>query len=227
MKCKFGAIVVDGRNKLGGHVASKNRAGAYWRTKVTPMNPNTSYQAEVRNRLSTLSSAWRGIGAAAILQWNNAVDLFKSTDIFGDIRRPTGLNLYQMLNNNLIRIGIAPITMPPLPVALPVIITGVLTAVSAGAIIVTFTEDPVITDSEIEVAATPALSPGKSFVKAEFRRIGLMPAIVANVTTLTTIYGAKFGPVGAADMKIFVKMHQVSKTTGQAGIPVIYSCIIT
>jgi len=227
MKCKFGAIVVDGRNKLGGHVASKNRAGAYWRTKVTPMNPNTSYQAEVRNRLSTLSSAWRGLGSAVILQWNNAVDLFKSTDIFGDIRRPTGINLYQMLNNNLVRIGIAPITTPPLPVALPVIITGVLTAAPAGAIIVTFTEDPVITDSEVDVSATPAISAGKSFVKAEFRRIGLMPAIVSNVTTLTTIYNTKFGPVGAAGQQIFVKMQQVSKTTGQAGIPVIYSCIIT
>ncbi|MDO9579203.1 MAG: hypothetical protein Q7J06_01340 [Bacteroidales bacterium] len=227
MKCKFGAIVVDGRNKLGGHVASKNRAGAYWRTKVTPMNPNSPYQAEVRNRLSTLSSAWRGLGADVILQWNSAVDLFKSTDIFGDVRRPTGFNLYQMLNNNLVRIGIAPITTPPLPVALPVIITGVVTAVAATSLIVTFTEDPVITASEVEVWATPALSVGKSFVKSEFRRIGLMPAIVSNVATLTTLYNAKFGAVGAAGLKLFIKMQQISKTTGQAGIPVIYSCEIS
>jgi len=47
MKMKFGAIVVDGRGKIGGHVASKNRGGAYLRTKVTPSNPQTGYQAAV------------------------------------------------------------------------------------------------------------------------------------------------------------------------------------
>jgi len=227
MKVKWGAIVVDGRNKIGGHVASKNRAGAYFRTKVTPTNPNTSYQADARNRLSTRATAWGGLGAAGVLLWNSAVDLFKSTDIFGDIRKPTGINLYQMLNNNLVRIGIAPITTPPLPVALPVIITGELAAVHAGAVTVTFTEDPVVTASEVEVWATPALSVGKSFVKSEFRRIGLMPAIVTHVTTLTTLYNDKFGAVGAAGLKLFVKMQQISKTTGQAGIPVIYSCVIS
>ena len=29
MKMKWGALVVDGRGKIGGQVASKNRAGAY------------------------------------------------------------------------------------------------------------------------------------------------------------------------------------------------------
>lgn len=227
MKIKFGAIVTDGRGKIGGHVALKNRAGAYMRTKVTPMNPNTSYQADARNRFSTRSTAWAALGSAVILTWNNAVDLFKKTDIFGDIKKPTGFNLYQMLNNNLVRIGVAPITIPPVPVSLPVITTGVLTAVHAGAIIVTFTADPDVAVTEVEVAATPALSVGKSFVKSEFRRLGLMPAIVTHVTTLTTIYNAKFGAVGAAGKKIFVSMKQVSKTTGQMGIPVIYSCTIS
>lgn len=226
MKIKWGALVTDGRNKIGGHVASKNRAGAYLRTKVTPMNPNTSYQAGVRNRLSTISAGWSALGAALILAWNSAVELFKTTDIFGDIKSPTGFNLYQRLNNNLIRIGIAPITTPPTPVALPVIITGVLSAVAGGAIKVTFTSDPDITATEIEVAATPAISAGKSFVKSEFRRIGLMPAIVAHEAVLTTLYNAKFGPVGAVGKKIFVSMKQVSKVTGQMGIPVIYSDVI-
>ena len=39
MKIKFGSEVVDGRGKIGGHVYSKNKGGAYKRTKVTPSNP--------------------------------------------------------------------------------------------------------------------------------------------------------------------------------------------
>ena len=37
MKTKFGAIIVAGSGKINGFVASKNRAGAYLRTKVTPV----------------------------------------------------------------------------------------------------------------------------------------------------------------------------------------------
>lgn len=226
MKMKFGAIVVDGRGKIGGHVASKNRAGAYLRTKVTPVNPNTAFQAAVRNRLSTLSTAWGGLTAAQRLLWNNAVAAFKKTDIFGDIRNPTGFNLYQKLNNNLTRIGEAAIDVPPLPVELPVIETGVLAATNAGAMTLTFTEDPDETASAVEISATPALSPGISFVKSEFRVIGLMPALAAHVSDLAALYTAKFGAIGAVGQKIFIQCRQVSTVTGQAGVPVIYSDII-
>jgi len=226
MKMKFGAIVVDGRGKIGGHVVSKNRAGSYLRTKVTPVNPNTAYQAAVRNRLSQLATAWAGLTAAQRLLWNNAVSAFKKTDIFGDIKNPTGFNLFQKLNNNLSRIGIAQISVPPLPVELPTITTGVLAATNAGVMTVTFTADPSVAATEVEIEATPALSPGISFVKSEFRVIGKMPVIVAHAADIAALYTAKFGAIGAVGQKIFIRMKQISKTTGQAGVPVIYSDLI-
>jgi len=58
MKIKFGAIVVAGSGKIGGHVASKNRGGAYLRTKVTPTNPNSPAQAGARALLASLSTGW-------------------------------------------------------------------------------------------------------------------------------------------------------------------------
>jgi hypothetical protein len=225
MKIKFGSLVVAGSGKIGGHVASKNRGGAYLRTKVTPSNPNTASQAGARNRLATIATAWRGLTDAQRLQWNGAVTGFKGTDIFGDIKNPSGFNLYQMLNNNLTLTGVANINVPPLPVALPAITTGVVAAAHGGALTVTFTSDPSVIASVIAVFATPAQSQGKSFVKSEFRFIGLMPAVVAHATTLTTLYNAKFGAVGAAGEKTFIKLMQISNVTGQAGIPVIYSAI--
>ena len=197
------------------------------RTKVTPLNPASSYQTAIRNRLSTVSAAWRTLTPAQIHAWNAGTQAFAKTDVFGDIKNPSGVNLHQALNNNLLRIGVAAITTPPLPVALPVIETGVLAAAHAGAITVTFTNDPVITASVIEVYATPAMSPGRSFVKSELRLIGLMPTIAAHVTTLTTLYNTKFGAVGAAGQKTFVMMRQISNVSGQAGIGVILSCINT
>lgn len=227
MKAKFGAIVVAGRGKIGGHVASQNRAGAYFRTKVTPSNPQTSYQTEARNRLAAISTAWCALGAVLILAWNNAVGKFKGTDVFGDIKNPSGFNLHQRLNNNLVRIGESVIDTPPLPEAIPVITTGVLTAAANSTIEITFTDDPDVTGSVVEVYATPAMSPGRSAVSSELRRLGNMPAIVTHVADISTLYNAKFGAVGSAGQKIFISLKQVSTTTGQAGIPVTYSCIIS
>ena len=172
MKMKWGALVVDGRGKIGGQVASKNRSGAYLRTKVTPVNPRSGSQITVRNRLSGLSQGWRGLTAANRAAWNSAVSDFAKTNIFGDLVNPTGFNLYQRLNNNLLRIGEAALSTPPAPSSIDDIVIGALTAAAAaGTVSLAYTASAG-SGSEIEVYATPPLSAGVSFVKTEYRLIG-------------------------------------------------------
>jgi hypothetical protein len=225
MLIKWGALVTAGSGKIGGQVVTSNRAGSVLRTKVTPTNAQTPAQTAARNLLSSISSSWKTLTQAQIALWNAAVSSYKKTNIFGDTVSPSGFNLYQALNNNLSRIGEAMLTTPPVPVSIPVITTGVLTATHAGAIIVTFTTDPSLTDSVMEVWATASMSPGKSYVKSDFRRIGRVASLAAHVATLTTMYNAKFGAVGAAGEKTFVQLVQTSSETGQQGTPVVYSAI--
>lgn len=100
MKVKWGMMMTDGRGKLGGQVASKNRSGSYVRTKVTPVNPNTSYQSAVRQRLGSLSTEWGNLSEEERLAWNESANSgqWNKTDIFGDARRPTGKNLFTGIN---------------------------------------------------------------------------------------------------------------------------------
>jgi hypothetical protein len=226
MRILFGSIVVAGSGKIGGHVASKNRGGTYMRTRVTPANPQSVDQTKSRNRLSSISSLWKTLDAATVAAWNAVVESWKGTNVFGNTITPSGFNLFQKLNNNLVRIAESEITDPPVPEEVPVIITGVLTATEATSIEVTFSTDPIITDSAIVVAATPAIPASQSFVKNKFCEIGLMPALETHVTDLTSLYEDRFGEVGEAGKKIFVKMQQIVKATGQAGIPVVYECVI-
>jgi len=166
MKIKFGALVIAGRGKIGGHVASRNRGGAYLRTKVTPVNPSTVYQAAVRNRLAGISTDWRALTAAQRLAWNAAVSDFAKTDIFGDLRNPSGFNLHQKLNNNLVNCGEAQLTAPPLPCAVDFLTSLSLTA-DYTLQTMTLTYAPAISAThKILVFATPAISPGISFVKS-------------------------------------------------------------
>lgn len=221
MKTKFGAIIVDGRGKLGGHVASKNRHGSYLRTKVSPAQPSSTYSANVRSRLSSISQSWRGLLESARTLWNNAVADFKSTDIFGDIKNPSGFNLYQMLNNNLVNTGTAMITTPPQPVAVGTFDT--LSHVddnSSNSVIVSFTVGGVAAipaGHKALLFATEAISGGKNFVKSELRQIAVLAPADTSPYTASTVYNAKFGAVGSVGKKIVIGMKLINTTTGQAG----------
>ena len=226
MKCKFGAIITEGRGKINGFVASRNRAGAYMRTKVTPVNPNTSYQATVRARLAARSQAWSGLTASQRLAWNSAVQDFAKTDIFGDLQNPSGFNLYCGLNNNLLNISESALSVPPTPQAV-INFTSFSAAAAAGAQTLTLTFAAAIAVTEkILVFATPAVSAGKEFVKPLYRQIDVLTSVETSPHSAETEYIARLGAIGEAGAKIFVKLVPVSVASGQQGIGVIASCLI-
>jgi hypothetical protein len=227
MKIKWGALVTDGSGKLGGHVASSNSSGSYLRTKVTPTNRNTEAQTEVRGRLSAISSAWKGLSEAAVKAWNSAVSDFSSTDIFGDVKNPSGFTLYQKLNNNSLRNGGAAISTPPKPVSVPYATTFTPSVVHAGAVSIIFAVSPVPAGQVYEIKATKAMSTGVSFVKSEYRIISHLAAAEATPYVATSDYTAVFGTPGAAGEKVFFEVRICNLATGQMGAKIQASCIIS
>lgn len=111
---KWGMMVVDGRGKLGGHVLTKSRNGASVRTKVTPTNPQTSYQQANRATFGQLSSNWTSLSEAERQSWNEAVQEWQKTNIFGDLKSPAGRDLYISLNRNILQAGGTEIDVPPI-----------------------------------------------------------------------------------------------------------------
>ena len=217
MKLKFGAIITDGRGKIGGHVASKNRAGAYLRTKVTPSNPNTVAQVQARSILASLSQTWQTLTDSQRSGWNEAVKEWGTTDIFGDIKNPSGINLFVKLNANLLSIGRP--TLSDVPAKGEVPQTTILSAVlsrATGTIEIYFNNN--LADGYVGlVRATPTLSPGVSFVKSEFRVIG-NKEVANDVVALSGDYGAKFGtPSVGANVYVSVQFVLLNgqKTTEQ------------
>lgn len=218
MKMKWGALVVDGRGKIGGQVASKNRSGAYLRTKVTPVNAQTTFQQAVRSRLAGLSSDWRSLTQAKRDAWNAAVSSFAKTNIFGDIVNPTGKNLYNGLNQNLLNIGESAISTPPTPVA--IVETGALTltmedpTVAADVSIVCAAID---SDQDYLVFGSAQVSPGIGFFKNRYRQIMVHAGADGATIDATSAYIAKFGNPQTGRKASF-KVVPVVTATGQAGV---------
>lgn len=54
-------IFSEMRGSAGGLTISRNRGGQYARARVTPVNPNTSFQQDVRNALGGAQVEWRTV----------------------------------------------------------------------------------------------------------------------------------------------------------------------
>ena len=225
-KIKFGSFITDVRNKVGGQVYSKNRGGAYVKNKVSPSQPRTAAQTTARARLTTFAQGWRSLTATQAAAWNAAVGNYLKTDVFGDLKTPSGENLYCKLNINLAQAGIAAITTPPLPIAVvgPVTMTPAFAAGAATGTI-TFTATPVPANTTWLVFGTAQLSPGRFSVNSAYRLFTTIAAAGTSPANIVAAYTAKFGTL-VAGQKIFIKIVPVSTTTGIKGQAITASAIV-
>lgn len=219
MLIEWGAMVVNGSGKLGGHVASRNKAGSYFRTKTTPLNPQTSSQLGVRASLSALAQQWKSLTAAEQLAWNTAVGSFATTQIFGSSKSISGISLFVRINQNIGLAGGTTILVPPAVITVASLTSLSLTAVGGGAVTLTFAPTPVPANTAIQVRMTTNLSAGIAFVKNHYRTVEYLAPAASSPAVLTTAYTAKFGaPVTGS--KIWVECKTVSKTTGLVSLPI-------
>lgn len=215
MKIKFGALVVAGSGKIGGHVASKNRAGAYLRTKVTPVNTNTASQITARALLASLSTAWGQLMDEERATWNTAVASFASTDVFGDLRNPSGINLFVKLNSNLANIGLPYMQTAPAKMEVPFsLLESVIYDGLTQEFVFAYADNSLNAVTGL-VRATRKLGTGVSFVKSELRILTSTNTLGVPVG-LADIYNLKYGEPATGDNIVF--SVQPVTATGQKGI---------
>ena len=209
---KWGMFVVDGRGKVGGHVLTKTRHGATVRTKVTPSNPRKPAQQQIRSMFGTLSSSWNGLTEAQRAAFNEAVDKFAKTNIFGDLKNPTGRELFIRCNMGRQQLGLALLVNAPDTVAfLPTKISGVTFDVTAGEIDLADLDTTILTDFALQVSATAPQSPGRYNFQGAYRVI--QNDADGNERDLYADYETKFGipPGGQA---VGIRVALISRDTG-------------
>lgn len=194
-KIKFGAIVTDARGKLDGIVFSKNQFGAYTRTKVTPVNPNSTRQTEVRNNLALNSKAWSNVLTdAQRAGWKALAENNPVTDIFGNSQVLTGIALYGRVNNVLRNLGVAVLTTAPGNLDVTGLVSMSATAgAGLSALDITFLDAPLPANHKLYIFATGNLPGGVSFFKPRLRFIGASAAAEVSPFDAGALWEAKFG----------------------------------
>ncbi|HSH66770.1 MAG TPA: HMG-box domain-containing protein [Bacteroidia bacterium] len=236
---KMTAIVDSISGKLNGSVFARNKGGAYVRSKSVVSNPNTPLQQAVRSVFSAISQAWRDLTTEERKSWNEAVEYYKYTNVFGDLRTLSGKALFQKLNGNRLNVGLSidsTVNAPTDVIGIARLSTELSIAVGTNAIEFTADLPQPLEDSQYFVLeATPSLSQGIDNAANRFRKVAVanLAAAVDSMTqadfatlpeTLWGLYTAKFGtPQEGA--KVFLRIKPINMN-GQAGPYFTTSCIV-
>lgn len=229
-KVKFSALVSEMRGKLNGSVFSKNKSGNYLRTKITPVNPQTTAQQIVRGRLGTQSQSWRGLTEEQRQGWIDYAAATPYTDIFGDTKILSGQMMFNKTNLNITKCGGTAIANAPTPVGTPTLGITSLTATAnstpaSSVLTAVITASGTLTNWVFVAVATPPVSAGKMYVKNLYRQISYA-ALTAGSKALITPYNVVFGNL-IATSKVFVRLQPVNTVTGQVGVPIEIMAIAT
>ncbi len=213
MKVIYGNAVQEARGKNNGNVYSKNRFGAYVRTKVTPVNRRTSFQTAVRASFTAFSKSWGStLTELQRQQWIAFASTNPFTNIFGERRFLTGHQAYIQINAAIANIGGTAIVVPPTNTATgsPGALALTATVASSGTLSLATNEIGLPTGATLNIYATPQLSPGINFVKSELRYIGNFAA-GATPYNLKADWIAKYGSFPTvAGKKIFVAVQVIT-----------------
>jgi len=108
------ALMTEATGHIDGLVASHNRWGAYFRPRVTPVNPNSVRQNTQRSILANLAQLWQDLTPGQRSLWKQFADNTPQTNRLGQEIILTGQLAYIKANSPLELIGGTLVSIPPL-----------------------------------------------------------------------------------------------------------------
>jgi hypothetical protein len=189
--------------KLGLTVTWHGRNGLIRRILVTPKNPRTDRQLEVRDLLVQQARRFDALTDAQQDAWNVAADGFQSRPTLGQSGPLTGLQLFVRINCKLGLLNLATVDVPPTAPQFPSLAPQNLVITNTGGLVAVKLTCPTDPSTNTVLRASP---PQNSAVRAcrNFRIIGVCPAPVQGAADITSLYTAEFG-AAPAGKRLFVQ----------------------
>jgi hypothetical protein len=186
---------------VAGTTSSRNRYGQYRRTRATPVNPDTTYQASVRNRTATNSAAWRALTDIQRAGWESLGAMMQRTDSLGQTYTLNGFLAYVSVNNNNVAAGNAVVADAPTFLTPDGITTTTIT-LTAAALSVAYTATPLPAGVRLFTFVSPQRSAGRNF-EGDLRLLAVSAAAAASPADLFSVYQARFGTPVVANRVFF------------------------
>lgn len=106
-------IIAQASGSLAGATFSRNKGGAYIRSRVRGTNPNSVNQSRARSSLSSYASLWATLTTSQQDSWQAYAEMAPFFNALGDPITPSGISLYIASNTLLELAGLAAVTSAP------------------------------------------------------------------------------------------------------------------
>jgi len=216
-KVKYGGGVADMRNAFAGQVHSRNTFGNYIRQKVSPVQPRSPRQLEIRSYLTDLAKRYSTVlTEEQRLAWINFAASNPVIDVFGDSIVLTGMNMYQKVNVLRRLMGLSVLDDPPSDLSVDNPTDAGLQISWAGdpatlSIKVTFAPSPAPSGHRVEIWATEPMKPGVMFFSQKLRLLKITSSGQTSPVDITDDYISRFGEP-AVGTKIGVEVRFVKES---------------
>lgn len=208
---KFGAIVTDGRGKLGGVSILKTRYGhIIKRNGIRKTTPGKN-SVVIKSRTAYLSKQWSTLTNEQRQLWQNQVKDYPYFDVFGDIKYLSSFFLFQKINQGRLATNQSLLLIPN-SVDKPAIPTFLNVYLTTSSIILQSSAIP--TNTFVQIYATQYLSKGISNANKYLR---LIATITGNdlIHTIDVINNyLEVFPDLQIGQQIFVAQKTISEISG-------------
>jgi hypothetical protein len=222
---KLGALAQDVRGSLNGTTFSRNKGGAYVRSKVSPVQPVSAFSANSRQAFKAASQAW----ASSLTDvergaWIAFAAIHPFINIFGDSINLSGIAFFQAANKRLQQLGYpmyadAPTTWDVVP---PGAIAPVISVDGVGNINMTINPatPPSAGTTIAYLFATPKIPNGALPQKNQYRLVNTFDAAAPDDTfDWGPDYATRFFPyVPAANDRIGILYAYFDTLTGALSV---------
>lgn len=193
---RFGAVVSEARGSLSGTTFSRNKGGPYMRTRATPVNPQTSFQTQIREFMAVLADQWTtDLTAEDRFGWLVYGQSFPVKNKLGEDIVLSGIASYQRVNLPLLRAGLQRLVLAPTDRDVNGFLTG-SSVFDVGMVQVaefSFTSSGGALGEVVQIKATPPLSGGRTFIKDRLRLIFTSAADPLSPVDFLAAWLARFG----------------------------------
>lgn len=176
---------------IAGQTFSRNRFGQYARSRSIPVNPNTTYQGQIRTRFAALTAGWSALTAAQRAGWADLASGITRTDSLGQSYTMDGPQCYISINMNNLDAGNAVVADAPVKVSPVALLTATITT-TGGTLSLAYTATPLGSGIRLFTYASPQRSAGRSF-ENDLRLIEVSAAAAASPANILASYTARFG----------------------------------
>lgn len=227
-KVKLGALTQDVRGTLNGNVFSRNRGGAYVRTKVSPVQPLSAFADFARQCFGSLSQRWSTVLTdEQRAAWEAFAAVHPFINIFGDAIILGGVAFYQAANRRLLQLGEAFVDDPPLTWSVEDT-GGVTLSIEAGGDFLISIGRALTADELLYVFATPILMGARTPQRNDFRLIQTPEnPLVTPAADCFAVYNARFAPQELIiGNRVAVRVQIINTETGASSSPALAQTVV-